>query len=261
MAKNYWQDRMQEAQNAITEKNRRQIDKQLRKYYKSLAKQIISDYEATLLKVQQAVGDGKQVTPADLYKLDKYWKMQQQVRQQLNKLGEKEITMLTKIFELNYFDSYWAINIDGLEAFSTLDTAAIQQLLERIWTADGKQWSERVWENTNLLAETLNEELVHCVATGQSPSHLRKLLQNRFNVSYSRADALVRTELAHIQTEAAKKRYQDYGLEEVEIWADPDERTCPICEKLHKKVYPVGANVPIPAHPRCRCCIVPVIRD
>ena len=86
------------------------------------------------------------------------------------------------------------------------------------------------------------------------------MLRERFNVSYSRADALVRTELAHVQTEAAKQRYKDYGLDEVEIWADPDERTCPVCEKLHKKVYPVGANVPIPAHPRCRCCIVPVIK-
>ena len=259
MANTYWQDRMQAAQNAITEKNRRQIDRQLRKYYKSLAQQVIADYESVLNKVYQAVQDGKQVTPADLYKLDKYWKMQQQLRGQLNKLGEKEVATLTKIFELNYFDSYYAINIDGLEAFSTIDDAAVRQVLERIWTADGKQWSQRVWENTNQLADTLNEELIHCVATGKPASHLRKLLRERFNVSYSRADALVRTELAHIQTEAAKQRYRDYGLEEVEVWADPDERTCPVCEKLHKKRYPVGANVPIPAHPRCRCCIIPVI--
>lgn len=260
MAKTYWQDRMQASQARITEKNRRQIDAQLRKYYKSLAKQVIADYEAVLNKVYQAVQDGRQVTPADLYKLDKYWQMQQQLRGQLNKLGEKEISTLTKIFELNFFDSYWAINIDGLEAFNTIDEAGVRQLLERIWVADGKSWSERVWENTNLLADTLNEELIHCVATGKPTSYLRKMLRERFNVSYSRADALVRTELAHVQTEAAKQRYRDYGLEEVEIWADPDERTCPICEKLHKKVYPVGANVPIPAHPRCRCCIVPVIK-
>ena len=260
MAKTYWQDRMQASQARITEKNRKQIDAQLRKYYKSLAKQVIADYESVLNKVYQAVQDGKQVTPADLYKLDKYWQMQQQLRAQLNRLGEREVATLTKIFEMNFFDSYWAINVEGLEAFNTIDEAGVRQLLERVWCADGKAWSERVWENTNLLADTLNEELVHCVATGKPASYLRKMLRERFNVSYSRADALVRTELAHIQTEAAKQRYKDYGLEEVEIWADPDERTCQVCEKLHKKVYPVGANVPIPAHPRCRCCIVPVIK-
>jgi SPP1 gp7 family putative phage head morphogenesis protein len=90
---------------------------------------------------------------------------------------------------------------------------------------------------------------------------LKQVLQDRFGVSYTRADVLVRTELAHIQTEAAKQRYRDYGIEQVEIWADPDERTCSICGKLHKKKYPVGARVPIPAHPRCRCCIVPVVED
>ena len=45
------------------------------------------------------------------------------------------------------------------------------------------------------------------------------------------------------------------------LWADEDERRCEVCGKLHKKRYPVGANIPIPAHPRCRCCIVPVVED
>ena len=70
---------------------------------------------------------------------------------------------------------------------------------------------------------------------------------------------IARTELAHIQTQAAKKRYEDYGVQEVEIWAEKDERQCEICGKLHQKKYPIGAAVPIPAHPRCRCCIIPMI--
>jgi SPP1 gp7 family putative phage head morphogenesis protein len=111
-----------------------------------------------------------------------------------------------------------------------------------------------------LLQETLEEGLLECVATGKKSSDLKKVLQDKFSVSYNRADTLVRTEMAHIQTEAAKKRYSDYGIEQVEIWADPDERTCPVCSKLHKQKYPVNALVPIPAHPRCRCCVVPVVK-
>lgn len=110
-----------------------------------------------------------------------------------------------------------------------------------------------------LLQTSLEEGLLECVVTGKKSSDLKKLLQERFNVSYNRADTLVRTEMAHIQTEAAKQRYSDYGIKQVEIWADPDERTCEVCGKLHKKKYPVGANIPIPAHPRCRCAIIPVI--
>jgi SPP1 gp7 family putative phage head morphogenesis protein len=107
--------------------------------------------------------------------------------------------------------------------------------------------------------ETLNEELIACVTTGKKTCELKQKLMERFNVSYSAADSLARTELAQVQTQAAKKRYEDYGIQYVQIWGDADERRCPICAKLHQKKYAVGEHIPIPAHPRCRCCIVPVI--
>jgi SPP1 gp7 family putative phage head morphogenesis protein len=97
------------------------------------------------------------------------------------------------------------------------------------------------------------------VATGKKTTELKNILQERFNVSYTNADMIARTELAHVQTEAAKQRYKDYGIQEVEVWADEDERRCDVCGELHEKRYPAGAHVPIPAHPRCRCCIVPVV--
>ena len=92
-------------------------------------------------------------------------------------------------------------------------------------------------------------------------TELKNQLQEQFGVSYRRADSIARTEIAHIQTQAAQQRYTDYGIQEVEIWADEDERRCPECGQLHQKRYPVGAAVPIPAHPNCRCCIVPVVEE
>ena len=255
----YWKDRVAKAQDAISEKNQKQIETQLRKYYKASAQKVINDFEATLDKLQATMEAGREPTPADLYKLDKYWQAQAQMRKELNKLGEKQIAALTKAFETNFFEVYYSIALDSSATFGTIDTAAVHQLINQIWVADGKSWSQRIWENTDLLANTLNEELIHIVAAGKKSTDLKNLLQERFNVSYSRADALARTELAHIQTEAATKRYKDYGVKQVEIWADEDERRCEVCGKLHQKKYPINAAVPIPAHPRCRCCIVPVI--
>ncbi len=37
----YWKDRMQASQNLIASKSRREIDKQIKKYYQKLSKQII----------------------------------------------------------------------------------------------------------------------------------------------------------------------------------------------------------------------------
>ena len=255
----YWQDRHQASQNALANKRRRELDRQIRRYYKNLSRQVISEYEALYDKVLLKQAAGEVVSPATLYAMDKYWSMNAQLRKRLSKTNAKFEAMMSKIFEIVYWDSYKAINLQGLEAFSTINDAAVRQVLNAVWAADGKSWSQRIWQNTQLLQQTLDEGLIQCVVTGKKTSQLKEVLQDRFNVSYSRADTLVRTEIAHIQTEAAKQRYTDYGIQQVEIWADEDERRCDVCGKLHQKKYPVGAAVPIPAHPNCRCCIVPVI--
>ena len=257
----YWKDRQQAAQITLLNKSRREIDKRLKKYYVNLSKQLIKEYENLYDQIMLKKANGEQVSPATLYQLDKYWSLQAQTRERLNKFGAFQQSLLSKVFEVFYQKSYHSLSIKGLDSFKTLDDGAVKQVIDSIWAADGKSWSSRIWTNTTLLQQTLEEGLIECVAAGRKTSQLKKVLQNRFGVSYNRADVLVRTELAHIQTEAAKQRYKDYGLSQVEIWADPDERTCDVCGKLHKKKYPVGANVPIPAHPRCRCCIVPVVED
>lgn len=255
----YWKDRFALSQTKLTNKSIKQIEKQMKKYYADTMKKTIADFEATYDKIIKATEDGKEPTPADLYKLDKYWQMQAQLKQELQKLGDKQIAALSKIFETNFFEVYYSIAIPGMEAFNTIDSEMVQQLINHIWVADGKSWSQRVWQNNELLATTLNDELVNCVVAGKKTSDLKNMLQERFNVSYSRADALARTELAHIQTQAAKKRYEDYGIKQMEVWADEDERRCEVCGELHQKRFPIGATPPIPAHPRCRCCIVPVV--
>lgn len=228
-------------------------------YYRQTALQVIGAFEATYNKLLTTIETGKEPTPADLYKLDKFWQLQSQLRQELNKLGEKEIVALTKQFEIQFYDIYYSFALKGSKAFNTLDTAAVNQMLKSVWVADNKTYSKRVWDNTEALINTLNEELIHCVAAGKKTTDLKKKLQERFNVSFHRADTLVKTEMAHIQTEAAKQRYKDYGIKQVQVWADEDERRCEECGKLHQKIYNVGEHIPVPRHPRCRCCVLPVV--
>lgn len=256
---NYWADRVAQAQTALTNRGIRAAEKQIRKYYAEAMARTIKDFEDTYSHILLAQAEGREPTPADLYKLDKYWQSQAQLRAEVRKLGDKQIALLSKQFEENWFEIYYSIAIPGSDAFNTVDTSMVQQMINQIWCADGESWSQRIWKNTEALASTLNDELIHCVATGKKPTELKAKLQERFGVSYNNADMLVRTEMAHIQTQAAQKRYEDAGIQEIEIWADEDERRCEVCGKLHQKRYPMGAQVPIPAHPRCRCCIIPVV--
>lgn len=259
MARDYWKDRRAQALTNLTNRGAKAIEAQLKKYYKQTMDRSIADFEATYDKLLATMDAGREPTTADLYKLDKYWQAQAQLKDELQKLGDKEAALFSKRFEDEYINVYHLLALDSGAHFGKISTQGAAQMIQQVWAADGKSWSSRIWENTADLAETLNEKLIECVVGGKKTSELKKALMERFNVSFSRADALARTELAHIQTQAARQRYEDTGIEYVEIWADPDERTCEVCGKLHKKRLPVGATMPIPAHPRCRCTIVPVV--
>ncbi len=259
--KEYWAERMTRTQARLTNKNIKQTNIQLKKYYSKAMKSVIKDFEATYDKLLAAQEAGKQPTPADLYKLDKYWQMQAQAKEELQRLGAKQIVKMGDAFETQFFDIYYSVAIPGQKAFTTIDKQIVDQLINSIWCADNKSFSDRVWDNVEDLIATLNDGLVDCVITGKKTTQLKKALQERFSVSYNRANTVVRTEMSHIQNMAAQKRYEDYGIQEFEVWADYDERRCDICGGLHKKRYPMGAKIPVPVHPNCRCSIIPVVED
>jgi SPP1 gp7 family putative phage head morphogenesis protein len=259
MAKNYWQDREAAALAKITGRSVKETEKLLAKSYANSARKVVEEFEATYEKLLNTIEDGRDPTPADLYKLDKYWEMSAKLNFELRALGEKQEKILSKKFLDEFAEIYGAISFNDIKAFSTIDREGMVKAINSIWCADGKTWSQRIWKNVELLQETLQEELIHCVTAGKKTTELKNLLQERFDVSYRQADSVVRTEMAHIQTSAAKQRYSDYGIQEVQVWADKDERRCEVCGKLHMKKFPIHAAMPIPAHPRCRCSIIPVV--
>lgn len=255
----YWARRNLLAQFNRTSRSIEEIEEQLIKYYGRAQEKIIGQFIEIYEKVLANIDEGKTPTAADLYKLDTYWQGQKQLRDILKELGNKEAEVLSEAFAAQYIGVYEAIALPGVESFSTMDLTIAHEIVDRVWCADGKSWSERIWDNTAELAQTLEYELTQCLVTGKKTTELKNILQERFNVSYHRADALVRTEMAHIQNEAAKKRYEDNNITEYEIWAPKDERQCEYCGTLHRKRYPVGASLPVPAHPNCRCTVLPVV--
>lgn len=261
----YWAERIARAQNAITNKTINDIQRQLKKYYTAAMKKVIADFEATYDKITATENADREPTPADLYKLDRYWQMQAQLKAEMQKLGDKEIALMSEKFEKEWKSIYDATALPSSSAFSTISSNDANALINTSWLSDGKNFSQRVWGNTEKLVETLNDNLMHCIVTGKPTTELKKLLQERFLVSYNQANTLVKTEAAHIQTQAAAQRYKDYGLKYYEFLADPDEKTCSRCAALDRKKFLYsemvpGKNAP-PMHPNDRCTIIPVVDD
>ena len=257
----YWEDRVANAQKKLTTKSIKETEAQLKKQYQRSFEKIVGQFEQTYMHIFSSIEEGRNPTPADLYNLDKYWKMQGQVTEELQKLGDKQAAIMSKNFMSQYERIYSSFSLGSASTFSNVDKNAMQQVINQIWCADGKTWKERIWGNISQLQETLNEGLMDCVVTGKKPRELKNVLQERFNVSYGRANTIVNTEMAHIQTQAAKQRYQDYGIQQVQVWADYDERRCEVCGNLHKKPFNVNEVMPLPAHPNCRCCIIPIVEE
>lgn len=255
----WWEDRAVSTQQRLTDKSIKETQKQLAKYYLSSQKKIIGQFEATYNKILSSIADGKNPTPADLYKLDTYWRMQGQLKAELEKLGNLETKLLNEKFIAQFQQIYESIALKDNLYFGEINYQMAQQLINEVWCADGKLWSARVWGSVDKLQQSLNDSLLECLITGKNPRYLKEQLIRDFGVGYTAADTLVRTEMAHIQTKAATERYRNAGVREVEVLADADERRCPICAELHRKRFPINGQIPIPAHPRCRCCLKPVV--
>jgi SPP1 gp7 family putative phage head morphogenesis protein len=102
------------------------------------------------------------------------------------------------------------------------------------------------------------------INNGEPLSRLKKDLESTFGKS--RAELIASTEVTRAFAEGNRIAYEGSGIvEKIEWRAANDERVCPICGPLHGKHGDLkngfkGAKSGFPpAHPRCRCWIVPVI--
>lgn len=260
----YWADRQVKQQDKVTDRTIKETNEALAKYYRIAARSIIEEFESTYNHILSRAVEGA-VTPADLYNLDRYWQMLSQVEQEARKLGDESVGLMRDEFTSQWQQIYEDTALSSEAAFSTISRANAEAMVTKPWLSDGKTFSERVYGNISYLIETLEEELVSCVVTGKSKSELKRRLQERFNISYRQAETLVRTETNHIQTEAARRAYQDAGVKKYMYLGREEHEIGCNCKKYDRKIFDMadaktGVNLP-PLHPNCRCTIKAVIDD
>lgn len=265
MTSNYWQKRLIKTQDRITNRGIYGTEQAIQKIYKRAYKDTCKEFEAVYDKIEKARAAGEEITPAWLYQLDKYWELQAQLKADMDTLSRDSISYLSESFEAQYKDIYESIVLPSDSSFNTYDVNAAKQIVNNAWCTDGKNWSQRVWGNTQKLSNDLLDGLTHCAIVGASKTKLRETLMENYNVSRGRANTLIRTEMTHIQTEAAVQRYKDYGFEYYEFLGREEHDIGCDCKRLNGKKFKLsekqpGVNCP-PLHPNCRCCIVPVVND
>ena len=111
------------------------------------------------------------------------------------------------------------------------------------------------------LEKDIIREISDGINAGEGMPDLSARITEATNIAKTRADTIARTETINACIDGARQRYQQLGIEEVEVIACDDSRTCPICTTHDGKIYKLSddANLP-PYHPNCRCAIKAVVK-
>ena len=149
--------------------------------------------------------------------------------------------------------------------FSTLDDKTISKVINKPWSADGKNFSQRIWGNRQKLVNELNTELTRNIILGQDPQKAIDAIARKMNTSKSNAGRLVMTEEAFFSSAAQRDCFTELDVEQFEVVATLDSHTSDICQDMDGKHFPmsqweVGTTAP-PFHVRCRSTTIPYFDD
>lgn len=187
----------------------------------------------------------------------------------INAIESKERDAIGKtmrqVYESSYHHAvYEAARMSGLDLQTgPIDEGALETILKKKWS--GQNYSERVWNNTQKVADALKEEFMIGALTGKTEKEMTDSINEQFLSGRNRARRLVRTESSYIHNEAHFQAYKDYGIEEYRFVATLDLRTSQICRERDGSVYRVndkkiGVNAP-PMHPWCRSTTIMNLDD
>lgn len=190
-------------------------------------------------------------------------KLYSETLMELDKLGRNVSksmkSFLTDAYKDNYYHGLYDIAKAGelQNAVSKVDSKALEDVLRTRWS--GKNYSERIWKNQKLLAQTIKAEMMTAVHRGESVEKISKRVAKRMDVGISNARRLVRTEMSYVNNHAAMDSISDAGMKYFKFIATLDRRTSAICRSHDGHVYALkeaslGTNVP-PLHPNCRSTI------
>ena len=261
---NYWVDRAAEQARKQYDKSLEDLEKELSRYYKIALKGVRADTVALFQKIHDEMEKGEPLGTDSLYKYNRFIQLRNRIQQELNRLGTEEIKAMGRKYEdmARYVNHFIADEAKGTisKDFLLLDNEKVKEIANSVWCADGKHWSERVWDKTRRLQSSIEKGLVDSVARGASKDDLVKDLQSIFGASFSNADRIARTELAHVQNRSTLESYKKAGVEYVETIVAKDERLCDTCSRHNGQITPIGEAREGKAflfHPNCRCDIVP----
>ena len=241
-------------------KIRADIDKATQKKIKTILRRYkysqdkVCDEVAAILI--NSIDDGGKI----LLSPDMVVEIREKVKANFDELKDFQIDFVTDIVEDCYTTAVQkTATLIGIKADYNL---VRQEMIDRAVNApiNGKTFSNRIWDNTNELANRIYNDVIDCVKNGEQPKRIIKKIKDDYGVSAYQAKRLVNTEVAKVVNAAQMDIYRDSGVvQKVLYTATLEVNTCENCAELDGKTFNLDSAPNIPLHPNCRCCLVPVV--
>lgn len=159
---------------------------------------------------------------------------------------------INKAYYSNLFDIQKGLGI-GFNV-AEMPLKSVQEILRNNWS--GKHYSKRIWHNTDVLAEKLEEVITSGLMSGKSSRRMAMELEELTNYGKFASERIIRTETTYISNAAEIESYKECGIDKYIFIATLDLRTSSQCRECDKKIFNVKdaeAGVNLPAlHPHCR---------
>ena len=193
--------------------------------------------------------------------------LQSAIEKLFKKQADTLIAELPSVYDSSYYHTAFEIQKGfGIGyTFQGADANKLKTVLSKPWVADGKTFSDRIWENKDRLVNVLNLEMTQAVIRGDDYRRAASGLASRMKASQGAAMRLVMTESAFIASQAQHDCFKSLDVEQYEFIATLDRHTSTICRSMDKKHFKMsdfkpGTTAP-PMHPNCRSCTAPYFGD
>ena len=228
--------------------------------YEQLLRDISTIRDPEVRRLTQARANA----PAYRYRMTRAQALAERIHVRMGQVADVEIAADRESFINTINDAYGRSMFDIQRgtgfgfAFDNLSTDRVQEILRNPWS--GQLFSERVWHNTQTLADQLNETVTAGFLSGRSVYDMADDLEYLTNGGRHAAMRVIRTETCYMANSAELESYKAAGIDRYKFMATLDNRTSPACQDLDGQVFAVkdakaGVNLP-PMHPHCRSTTV-----
>lgn len=165
------------------------------------------------------------------------------------------------------------IDVDDERIVNLVNLRAVAWARDHAAELVGKRWVDgalidnpnAVYRIDEVTRDSVRSLVAQAIDGGWSNQKLSEELRAAYAFSKERADLIATTETAFADVNGNMIAYEESGVVKAKRWIiGSQEKLCPICADNHaqgeipfKKAFASGHLAP-PAHPRCRCDVLPV---